>query len=137
MLIANNKRIMGEFVTPFKWQIITWTLAILLLVVNTYFMVSFLADPTEPVPRTAGFNAFLVLYGLVYYGFIGYMCRHELVNLFYFVTGNSKRQDSMIGSPKRQEESRSLLPKVQRAWWSREYWYGTVDSGEGTSIVIN
>jgi natural resistance-associated macrophage protein len=132
MLVAHNKRIMGEFVTPLKWQIITWILAILLLAVNTYFMVSFLADPTEPVPRTAGFNAFLVLYGLVYYGFIGYMCRHELVNFFYFVTGNPKRQDSMIGTPKCPEESECLLPKAQRAWWSRGYWYGTPDSSSSS-----
>ena len=28
MLLAGNKRIMGEFVTPRKWQIVTWILAI-------------------------------------------------------------------------------------------------------------
>jgi len=98
MMLANNKRIMGEFCTPFKWQIICWTLAVLLLAVNTYFMIDFLADPSSPVPRTKSFSAFVAIYGLAYYGFIGYMVRDELMNFYYYVTGQSKHQDTSLGA---------------------------------------
>ena len=97
MLISGNKRVMGEFTTPFKWQVITWALAVLLLAVNTYFMIDFLTDPSQPVPQSGGFHAVVILYGLVYYAFIVFMCRDELMNFFYYATGNPKRQDSSAG----------------------------------------
>ena len=64
---------------------------------NTYFAASFLTDPTGPIPQTPFCRAMIVLYAVLYYSFIVYMCRHELMNFFYYATGSSERLDSMLG----------------------------------------
>ena len=97
--------------------------------------------------------AAIALYAVLYFAFIVYMVRHELVNFLHFVTGSSTRRDSMLGDlelvchrvrPEQKHPaldlhnqsdlSLNLLPKGAKSQSDR---LGSYGSFEGASATVN
>eukprot|EP00937_MAST-01D_sp_MAST-1D-sp2_P005182 g5182.t1 len=96
MVLTNKKRIMGRFVNGYKTMVTCWLLALLLIAVNTYFIIEFLIDPSSPLPHHTWFYVVVCLYGVYYYGLIFYLVRDELFNFYQYLNGSPERRDSTI-----------------------------------------
>ena len=68
---------MGKFANNLVVQFVTWGLAILLIVINVYFVVDFITDPSNPLPTVLWqkilFYVVVGVVGVAYIAFIGYL----------------------------------------------------------------
>jgi hypothetical protein len=46
--------LMGEFKNGSRTKIVCWVLAVVVIIINVYLIVSFITDARNPVPHTAG-----------------------------------------------------------------------------------
>ena len=61
---------MGRYRNTKFWQAVCWLLALIVMVTNVYLVVDFVTtDPASP--HSPGFTAFLVIFGILYMGFVG------------------------------------------------------------------
>ena len=61
---------MGHYRNTKFWQGVCWLLALIVMVTNVYLVIDFVTtDPASP--HSPGFTAFLVIFGILYMGFVG------------------------------------------------------------------
>ena len=67
---TSSERIMGHYRNTKFWQGVCWLLALIVMVTNVYLVIDFVTtDPASP--HSPGFTAFLVIFGILYMGFVG------------------------------------------------------------------
>ena len=68
---------MGKFANNLVVQFVVWGLALLLIIINVYFVINFITDPSSPLPTVSWqkilFYVVVGVVGVAYIAFIGYL----------------------------------------------------------------
>ena len=74
---TSSPKLMGKFANNLGLQCVTWGLALLLIIINVYFVIDFISDPSNPLPTVPWqktlFFVVIGVTGVAYIGFIAYL----------------------------------------------------------------
>ena len=79
LIYTNKATVMATFKNGRVMRVGLWLMALLVLVINVYTVVTYLTDPASPMPHTWWFYTIVAVYGLGYFVFIAFLVASPLV----------------------------------------------------------
>ena len=79
LIYTNKASVMATFKNGRVMRVGLWLMALLVLVINVYTVITYLTDPTSPMPHSWWFYTIVGIYSVGYFVFIAFLVASPLV----------------------------------------------------------